>query len=182
MYILYHITTFFANFFSGQLHDSQWFDFRNVSEISVVVAFIFCMNQRGFYDRIKLDFIRCFWQSQVSKRRKDVKMRLAQYGISHDHASGKASVMKESDDIDFAGVFEPSAEVRATLGQSSVYEGVHWFASKEEMLEDETIVGIAAQGTCIAEPHLCTEKFLNTASMFGLTNLRVMTWMHFERS
>ena len=33
-----------------------------------------------------------------------------------------------------------------TLGQSSVYDGVHWFTSKEEILEDETIVGIAAQG------------------------------------
>ena len=75
-----------------------------------------------------------------------MKMRLAQYGISHDHASGKANVMKESDEIEFAGVFEPSAEVRATLGQSSVYDGVHWFTSKEEMLNDETIVGIAAQG------------------------------------
>ena len=75
-----------------------------------------------------------------------MKMRLAQYGISHDHASGKARVMKESDDIEFAGVFEPSLEVRETLGQNSVYDGVHWFASKEEILEDETIVGIAAQG------------------------------------
>ena len=75
-----------------------------------------------------------------------MRMRLAQYGISHDHASGKARVMKESDDIDFAGVFEPSAEVRETLGQTSTYEGVHWFTSKEEILEDETIVGVAAQG------------------------------------
>ena len=75
-----------------------------------------------------------------------MKMRLAQYGISHDHASGKARVMKESDEIDFAGVFEPSAEVRETLGQTSTYEGVHWFTSKEDMLEDETIVGVAAQG------------------------------------
>ena len=75
-----------------------------------------------------------------------MKIRLAQYGISHDHASGKARVMKESDEIDFAGVFEPSPEVRETLGQTSVYDGVHWFTSKEEILEDETIVGVAAQG------------------------------------
>ena len=73
-------------------------------------------------------------------------MRLAQYGISHDHASGKARVMKESNEIEFAGVFEPSPEVRETLGQSAVYDGVHWFMSKEEILEDETIVGVAAQG------------------------------------
>lgn len=75
-----------------------------------------------------------------------MKLKLAQYGISHDHAGGKARVLKESEEIEFAGVFEPSTEVRGTLGQSSIYEGVHWFKSKEEMLEDETIVGIAAQG------------------------------------
>ncbi len=73
-------------------------------------------------------------------------MRLAQYGISHDHASGKARVMKESNEIEFAGVYEPSDEVRQTLGKSDTYEGVHWFESKEEMLNDGSIVGIAAQG------------------------------------
>ncbi|MYG00110.1 Gfo/Idh/MocA family oxidoreductase [Candidatus Poribacteria bacterium] len=75
-----------------------------------------------------------------------MKLKLAQYGISHDHAGGKARVLKESDEVEFAGVFEPSTEVRETIGQSSIYEGVHWFSTKEEMLEDETIVGIAAQG------------------------------------
>lgn len=75
-----------------------------------------------------------------------MKIRLAQYGISHDHASGKARVLKESDDVEFAGVFEPSPEVRETLGQSGVYDGVHWFSRKEEILEGETIVGVAAQG------------------------------------
>lgn len=75
-----------------------------------------------------------------------MKIRLAQYGISHDHASGKARVLKESDDVDFAGVFEPSQQVRENIGQNSVYDGVHWFSRKEELLEDETIVGVAAQG------------------------------------
>ncbi len=75
-----------------------------------------------------------------------MKIKLAQYGISHDHASGKAKVMGESDEVDFCGVFEPSEETRAALGAHSVYEGVHWFSSVEEMLEDEAIVGIAVQG------------------------------------
>lgn len=75
-----------------------------------------------------------------------MKVKLAQYGISHDHATGKARVMQESDQVDFCGVFEPSPEVRQTLGANPVYEGVHWFSAKEEILQDETIVGIAAQG------------------------------------
>ena len=36
-----------------------------------------------------------------------MKIRLAQYGISHDHALGKARVMQENEDIDFWGAFEP---------------------------------------------------------------------------
>ena len=75
-----------------------------------------------------------------------MKLRFAQYGISHGHATGKAIAMKSNDDVDFAGVYEPSAEVRATLGTHEAYEGVHWFSSADEMLEDETIVGVAAQG------------------------------------
>ena len=75
-----------------------------------------------------------------------MKIKLAQYGISHDHASGKARVMKESDQVDFCGVFEPSEKTREDLGTNPAYEGVHWFSSKEEILDDESIVGIAAQG------------------------------------
>ena len=75
-----------------------------------------------------------------------MKIRLAQCGISHDHALSKARSLKESDEVDFAGVFEPSVEVRQTLGTNPVYDGVHWLSSKEEILEDEKIVGIAAQG------------------------------------
>ena len=75
-----------------------------------------------------------------------MKIRFAQYGISHGHATGKAGAMKTNDDVDFAGVYEPSAEIRATLGTHDAYEGVHWFSSAEEMLEDESIVGVAAEG------------------------------------
>lgn len=41
-------------------------------------------------------------------------MRFAQYGISHDHAAGKARVIRESDRAELAGVYEPSARVRAS--------------------------------------------------------------------
>lgn len=75
-----------------------------------------------------------------------MQIKLAQYGISHDHANGKARVMKSSAQVDFCGVFEPSSEARETLGNHPSYDGVNWFASKEEMLTDESIVGIAVQG------------------------------------
>ena len=73
-------------------------------------------------------------------------MRFAQYGISHDHAAGKARVIGESDQVELAGVFEPSTQVREALGSNPAYAGVHWFSTKEEMLEDDSIVAIAAEG------------------------------------
>ena len=75
-----------------------------------------------------------------------MKIKLAQYGISHDHASGKARVMQENDEVDFCGIFEPTPDTRNTLGENPLFADAHWFSSKEEMLEDETIVGIAVQG------------------------------------
>ena len=73
-------------------------------------------------------------------------MRMAQYGIGHDHAAGKARVMRESDAVELVGVCEPSERLRDALGGTPTYAGVHWFATPEEMLEDSTIEAIAVQG------------------------------------
>ena len=73
-------------------------------------------------------------------------MRFAQYGISHDHAAGKARVIRDSDRAELAGVYEPSARVRAELGSDPAYDGVHWFSSKQEMLEDDGIGAVAVEG------------------------------------
>jgi predicted dehydrogenase len=54
--------------------------------------------------------------------------------------------MKRNPDVDFCGVFEPDAQVRAERGKVDAYEGVHWFESKEEMLDDDSIVGVAVEG------------------------------------
>ena len=75
-----------------------------------------------------------------------MKLRFAQFGISHDHAPSKARTLKTSEDVDFVGIYEPSAEARETLGSNDAFEGVNWLPSAEEVLEDETIVGVAAQG------------------------------------
>ena len=75
-----------------------------------------------------------------------MKMRMAQYGIGHDHATGKALVMRESDAVELAGVCEPSERLRAALGGTSTYAGVHWFGTAKEMLEDSSIEAIAVQG------------------------------------
>ena len=73
-------------------------------------------------------------------------MRMAQYGISHDHAHDKARVLQQSAEVEFVGVYEPDQEKIERLGGQDEYAGVHWFASKEEMLEDESIIGITVEG------------------------------------
>ena len=42
---------------------------------------------------------------------------MAQYGILHDHAGGKTRVMKESSDVDLAGICEPNDEARQKYGK-----------------------------------------------------------------
>ena len=76
------------------------------------------------------------------------KIRMAQYGTKHGHASGKLQAMQVNDDVEIAGVFEPDPQQRASLEGSggAAFEGVHWFDDKSEMLEDESIVAIASEG------------------------------------
>ncbi len=76
-----------------------------------------------------------------------MRIKFAQYGVSHAHASGKAAVLKANPDVEFCGVYEPDPEARRTRGTGEAYEGVHWFGSKEEMLDDASIAAIAVEGT-----------------------------------
>ena len=73
---------------------------------------------------------------------------MAQYGTRHGHAAGKLQAMQVSDDVEVAGVFEPDPEQRAALeAAGGAFAGVHWFEDKREMLEDESIVAIASEGS-----------------------------------
>ena len=73
-------------------------------------------------------------------------MRMAQYGISHDHAHDKARVLQQSEGVEFVGVYEPDLGKSERLGGQKEYAGVQWFSSKEEMLGDESVVVIAVEG------------------------------------
>ena len=84
---------------------------------------------------------------QDSKEEEIMRVKFAQYGISHAHAGGKAPVMKASPDVEFCGVFEPDPDVRKQRGTGDAYSGVHWYGSREEMLDDASIAAIAVEGT-----------------------------------
>ena len=71
---------------------------------------------------------------------------MAQYGIGHDHAAGKARVMRDSATVELVGVYEPAEWLRGSLGAHPPYDGVHWFASAREMLDDPSITAVAVEG------------------------------------
>lgn len=75
-----------------------------------------------------------------------MKIRIAQYGILHDHAYGKTRVIQENPDVDFVGIYEPDVREKQKREDDSLYKNVHWFSSSAEMLEDEKIQAIAIQG------------------------------------
>lgn len=74
-------------------------------------------------------------------------VRLAQYSIAHAHASGKIDAMKKNPDVEFCGIFEPDEKLRAEFENEPFYKDVYWFKSKNEMLDDKSIVGIAVEGS-----------------------------------
>ena len=75
-----------------------------------------------------------------------MSIRMAQLGIGHDHASGKAKVIAQSKEVELAGIFEPSARMRELMGANPAYDGVRWFASQEEALGDPSITAVAVEG------------------------------------
>lgn len=75
-----------------------------------------------------------------------MRVKLAQYGIGHAHASGKVDAMMRNPDVDFCGIFEPDPQIYAERGKAGVYKNVNWFESKEKMLDDDSIAGIAVEG------------------------------------
>ena len=75
------------------------------------------------------------------------RVRMAQYGTQHGHASGKLAAMLANPRVEVAGVYEPDALRRRQLqAPDSPYAEAHWFASEAEMLGDATILAVASEG------------------------------------
>ena len=76
-----------------------------------------------------------------------MKIKMAQYGTKHGHASGKLLALKKNPLIDLVGVFESDPIQRKQLeGKSEPYIGVKFFDSEDEILGDESIIGVASEG------------------------------------
>jgi len=75
------------------------------------------------------------------------KVRIAQYGTQHGHATGKLRAMKTNPHVEVTGVFEPNVEKRHQLQNSEgVFGNLRWYESKNEMLDDPSILAIASEG------------------------------------
>ncbi|HEU5316278.1 MAG TPA: Gfo/Idh/MocA family oxidoreductase [Chloroflexota bacterium] len=73
-------------------------------------------------------------------------IRMAQFGVGHGHAAGKAAAMRANPAVDFAGVFEPDPAAREAAAGHRAYAGARWFRSEDELLGDPTIQALAIEG------------------------------------
>jgi predicted dehydrogenase len=71
---------------------------------------------------------------------------MAQVGTGHGHAAGKVQAMLAHPDVELAGVYEPDRARRRSLAQEGPYQGVRWFDSLDELLDDPTIRAVASEG------------------------------------
>lgn len=74
-------------------------------------------------------------------------VRIAQYGVKHGHAAGKAQALRRSQEVDFVGVYEPDRTLWPRLHAAQSYAGIPLLRSPEELLGDPSIVAIAVEGS-----------------------------------
>lgn len=74
------------------------------------------------------------------------RIRIAQVGTTHGHASGKMkSFRKLADYYEVVGIFEPDAEKKKQAIQKDTYKGLHWFESLEQLLNAKDLKAVAVE-------------------------------------
>lgn len=71
---------------------------------------------------------------------------MAQYGVRHGHAAGKAQAMRDNPEVELRGVYEPNEAVREEAKSRRAFEGLRWYRTSEEMLSDPAVVAVAIEG------------------------------------
>ena len=73
-------------------------------------------------------------------------LRVAQIGIAHTHATKtvveEARVLWQRLDVEFTGIHEPDREMWETRHGREEYDGVHWYQTVDEILEDDGIAAV----------------------------------------
>ena len=73
-------------------------------------------------------------------------LRIGMYGTAHSHASGKARALVAHPQVEFAGVYEPDAALRAKGREQPGFAGTRWMESAAELLDDPSIVAVCVEG------------------------------------
>lgn len=74
------------------------------------------------------------------------KIKVAHFGIAHDHSPFAMEAMRKYPDIfEVVGVCEPDEEMRKQFGSNSVYADLPWL-TEQELLEREDITAVACEG------------------------------------
>jgi hypothetical protein len=85
-----------------------------------------------------------------------VKIKIAQIGTGHAHASGKMAAMRRSRDFEVVGVAEPDARRKANLNRQEVYRGVP-VLSVEQLLNIQGLRAVAVE-TEVCDLLTCAER------------------------
>ena len=74
------------------------------------------------------------------------KVRIAQWGTKHGHASGKWRALVDNPQVEAVAIYEPDAERRAAVEGKGPYEGARFVDDPAEFLQDESVVAVASEG------------------------------------
>ena len=74
------------------------------------------------------------------------KIKVAQFGIGHPHASGKLLSLRESAEFEVVGICETDVALREKASRDAVYEGLKW-VDADQILNNESIHAVAVETT-----------------------------------
>jgi predicted dehydrogenase len=74
------------------------------------------------------------------------KIRIAQWGTKHGHASGKWRALVTNSQVEPVGIYEPDTQRRRDVEGKGPYEGAHFFDDPAEFMQDKSIVAVASEG------------------------------------
>lgn len=75
-----------------------------------------------------------------------MSIRMAQYGVKHGHAAGKARAMLTNPEVTLVGVYEPDGTAQLAAEASQAYADCRWLPDVDAILSDPTIIAVAIEG------------------------------------
>lgn len=91
------------------------------------------------------------------------KIRVAHFGIAHDHSIFAMEVLRKYPEIfEIVGVCEPDEKTRETLGKHPNYDGLHWM-TEQELLSREDLDAVLCEGhelRSVSDAQKCIDRGL----------------------